>query len=467
LFSEKLFSNLSVIYSDYLFGFGLDLEKFNWDSNVRQFNVKFDLNSYQNEKLFITYGFHNIYYRFNPGTITPRGIDSEVLPDQLAKKHANEFAAYVDIENYVSDKISLQYGIRLSLFMRLNQESFNRYRDDLPVVFDPFLLTYVEAEPLVPVDAPPIFSSDTKAGISQIYSNLEPRLAISYRFNTASSIKASYNRIAQYIHLLSNTNSPSPVDVWAPSGPYIKPQIVNQVALGYYQNFKNGVFSLESEVFYKDIDNRIDYIDGADLIANNAIERVILNGEARAYGLEFLFRVNQEKFNGWLAYTYSKSEQRTPGREITNNRSNKETGINLGQWYATSYDKPHDLTLFGSFAPSKHWSFSASFNYQTGRPTNYPLGQFAFQGLNVPYYGLRNIERLPDYHRLDVSARFIPKANVNRKWQSEWAFSVYNVYDRKNAASINFRENQETGTNEAVRTSVFGIVPAITYNFKF
>ncbi len=467
IFSEKLFSNLSVIFSDYFFGFGLDLEKFNWDSNVQQFNIKFDLNSYKSEKTMITYGFHNIYYRFNPGTITPLGQDSEVLPDQLARKHANEFATYVDIESYVSDKISLQYGLRLSMFMRLNQESFNQYKNDQPLLFDPFLLTYVEADPLEPVQGPDFFSSDTKAGISEVYANLEPRLSISYLFNNQTSVKGSYNRIAQYVHLLSNTNSPSPVDVWVPSGPYIKPQIVNQYALGFYRNFKSGTFSLESEVFYKDIDNRIDYIDGADLIANNAIERVILNGEARAYGFEFLFRVNQEKFKGWLAYTYSKSEQRTQGREITNNRSNKETGINLGEWYPTSYDKPHDVTLFGSFAPNKKWSFSASFNYQTGRPTNYPLGKFAFQGLGVPYYGLRNQERLPDYHRLDIAARFVPKANRNRRWQSEWAFSIYNVYDRKNAASINFRENQETGANEAVRTSIFGIVPAVTYNFKF
>lgn len=470
LFSEKLFSNLSLIYTDYYFGLDLNLDGFSWDSNVKQLNLKYDLNSFQSEKVSVRYGFHNIYYEFNPGTVTPFGPDSEVEARQLTRKYADEFAAYVDVENYISEKFSIQYGARVSLFLRLGQDDFFQYENDEPVLFDPFLLTYVEAEPVFEDNGAPDFFSDGEGtGISQVYANFEPRISMSFRFNPAASVKASYNRIAQYVHLLSNTNSPSPVDVWTPSGPYIKPQIADQYALGFYHNFKNGTYSLETEVFYKDIDNRIDYIDGADLIANEAIERVILNGEARAYGAEFMFRMNTEKFKGWLAYTYSKSEQRTPGRDpkVNNNRSNKETGINLEQWYPTSYDKPHDLSLYGSYAPNRMWTISANFIYQTGRPTNYPLGQFEFQGLGVPYYGLRNTERLPDYHRLDLSARFVPKGNAKRKWQSEWVFSIYNVYDRQNAASINFRQNQETGDNEAVRTSIFGIVPAVTYNFKF
>ena len=470
LFSEKLFSNLSFIYTDYFFGLDLDLERFRWDSNVRQLNLKFDLNSFQNEKVSTRYGFHNIYYEFNPGTVNPLGPDSEIEKRQLTRKYANEFAAYVDIENYISEKFSLQYGARISLFMRLAQGDYFRYENDDPVLFDPFLLTYVEAEPVFEDNgAPEYFSDGIGTGISQLYANLEPRLSLAFRFNPNTSLKASYNRIAQYVHLLSNTSSPSPVDVWAPSGPYIKPQIADQYALGFYKNFTSSPFSLETEVFYKDIDNRVDYIDGADLIANEAIERVILNGEARAYGAELLFRFNGDQFRGWFAYTFSRSEQRTPGRtpKVNNNRSNRETGINLGQWYSTPYDKPHDLSIYGSFVPNRRWTFSANFVYQTGRPTNYPIGQFEFQGLGVPYYGLRNTERLPDYHRMDLSARLVPRSNQGRNWQSEWVFSIYNIYDRKNAASINFRRNQETGANEAVRTAIFGIVPSVTYNFKF
>ena len=227
--------------------------------------------------------------------------------------------------------------------------------------------------------------------------------------------------------------------------------------------------TIETEVFYKDIENRIDYIDGANLIANNAIERVILNGEARAYGMEVLFRINKNKFSGWLAYTLSKSEQRTPGRtpKVDNGRSNKETGINLGKWYNTPYDKSHDIALFGSYTLNKKWRLNMDFIYQTGQPTNYPIGQFELQGLTIPYYGLRNVERLPVYHRFDISAKFVPTKKASSKWQSEWVFSIYNVYNRKNAASISFRRNLDTGVNEAIQTSIFGIVPALTYNFKF
>ena len=248
-----------------------------------------------------------------------------------------------------------------------------------------------------------------------------------------------------------------------------KASVTGSVRTWVFQEHKGGEFSFETEVFYKDIQNRIDYIDGANLIANNAIEQVILNGEARAYGLEILLRKNDGDLRGWLAYTLSKSEQRTPGRTglADTGRSNLETGINFGEWYNTPYDKTHDLALFASWDISPQWNLNSNFVYQTGQPTNYPIGQFEFQGLVVPYFGLRNVERLPDYHRLDIGATLKPKKNANRSWQSEWVFSVYNIYNRMNAASINFRQNQDTGRNEAVRTSIFGIVPAITYNFKF
>ena len=326
----------------------------------------------------------------------------------------------------------------------------------------PFLLIYQEAEPIDVVNP-------GRGGSLATFSNLEPRLSLSYTLNEKSSVKASYTRLAQYLHLLSNTNSPTPLDVWTPSGPFVKPQLLDQYALGFFKNINDGKYSLETEVFYKDVQNRIDYIDGANLIANDAIEQVILNGEARAYGLEILLRKNEGRFQGWLAYTLSKSEQRTPGRApfTDNGRSNLETGINFGEWYNTPYDKPHDISLFGSYELNKKWSINSNFVYQTGQPTNYPIGQFEFQGLTVPYYGLRNQQRLPDYSRIDVSATLTPTKNKTRKIQGEWVFSIYNLYNRRNAASINFRRNQDTGANEAVRTSIFGIVPAVTYNFKF
>lgn len=268
--------------------------------------------------------------------------------------------------------------------------------------------------------------------------------------------------MAQYLHLLSNTSSPTPLDVWAPSGKYIKPQILDQYAVGYFKNFKSGDYSIETEAYYKDVQNRIDYIDGANLIANDAIEQVILNGKMRSYGLEFMFKKNSGKLNGWLSYTLAKSEQKTPGRTAA------EAGINNGNWYATSFDKTHDLSINTSYNLNEKWSFNSNLIYQTGQPTNYPpVGKFEFQDLSIPIYGDRNDQRLPSYHRLDVSATLTPRKNKNRKLQAQWIFGIYNVYNRKNAASISFSRNEDSGNNEALRTSIFGLVPSVTYNFKF
>jgi len=461
LFSDKLFSNLSLIYSDYYYGLKLDFVGFNWNSGIRNFNVKYDLKHYMNDKLQINYGLNNVYYQFNPGKIEPSNAESGIVEEQLIQKYANEFAAYVDVEHRVTENLSLGYGLRFSHFMRLGQDELNVYANNNPVEFDPLLLIYQEAEPIDVINP-------GRGTTLSTFSNFEPRASLSYTLNESSSIKASYTRLAQYLHLLSNTSSPTPLDVWTPSGPFTKPQLLDQYAFGYFKNIKDGDYSVESEVFYKNVQNRIDYIDGANLIANNAIEQVILNGEARAYGLEFLLRKNEGKLQGWLAYTLSKSEQRTPGRApfSDNGRSNIESGINFGNWYNTPYDKTHDISMFLSYDLNDKWSFSSNFTYQTGQPTNYPIGQFEFQGLTVPYYGLRNTQRLPAYNRLDLSATLTPRKNTNRKIKGEWVFSLYNVYNRRNAASISFRRNDDTGANEAVRTSIFGIVPAVTYNFK-
>lgn len=454
LFSDKLFSNLSLIYSDYYYGLKLDFVGFDWNSGIQNFNVKYDLKHYLSDKFQVNYGINNIYYSFNPGKIAPSNPESGIIEDQLTKKYANEFAAYIDVEHDITKNLSLGYGVRFSNFIRLGQDELNVYENNDPVLFDPSLLVYQEANPIETINS-------GRSGSLATFNNFEPRMSLSYTFNNNSSVKASYTRLAQYLHLISNTSSPTPLDVWTPSGPFTKPQLLDQYAFGFFKNIKDGDYSFETEVFYKDVQNRIDYIDGANLIANDAIETVILNGEARAYGLELLLRKNKGKFQGWLAYTLSKSEQRTPGRSVL------ETGINFGQWYDTPYDKTHDISLFASYDLNEKWNFNTNFVYQTGQPTNYPVGQFEFQNLVVPYYGLRNTERLPDYHRIDVSATLTPRKNKNRKLQAEWVFSIYNLYSRKNAASINFRRNVDTGVNEAVKTSIFGIVPAITYNFKF
>ena len=456
LFSDKLFSNLSLIYSDYFYGLILDFVGFEWDSGITNINFKYDFNHYLKDNLKLSYGVNNIYTKFNAGEIFPNRNDSGIIPFKLTEKYANEFAFYLEADHNISDKFSLKYGLRFSNFTRLGQDELNTYENDNPLIYNQQLQKYE------PATANGLINYE-RSDILKSFNNFEPRLSFSYLLNSDSSIKASYNKMAQYLHLLSNTSSPTPLDIWVPSGSFIKPQVLDQYAVGYFKRIKDGDFSLETELFYKDVKNRIDYINGANLVANNEIETVILNGKSRAYGLEFMFRKNEGKLKGWLAYTLSKSEQLTSGRNSI------EPGINNGEWYNTPYDKTHDLSINASYELSKKWKFNTNFLLQTGQPTNYPVGQYEFQGLNVPIYNdnQRNSDRLPTYHRLDLSAILTPIKNNNRDLQGEWVFGIYNIYNRKNAASIAFSRNTETSTNEAIKTSIFGIVPSVTYNFKF
>ncbi|WP_396142321.1 carboxypeptidase-like regulatory domain-containing protein [Flavobacterium sp.] len=454
LFSDQLFSNFSLIYSDYYYGLTLDFVGFNWDSGIKNYNLKYDFKHYLNDKTKLFYGANAIYYDFNPGKIEPTNSTSGINPDQLDKKYAFEPALYLDVEQQLSDKFSINYGLRYSLFYRLGNQEINTYANNQAVVFNAEQQIYEKATPTGTVA---YGKNETIAK----FNNLEPRLALAYLINDQHSVKISYNRMTQYLHLISNTQSPTPLDVWAPSDNFLKPQILDQIAVGYFSELKDGKYSLEIESFYKKIKNRLDYIDGADLIANNAIEQVILNGNARAYGLEVLFRKNEGKLNGWVSYTLSRSEQQTPGR------NSAETGINNGAWYKTGWDKLHNLSVTGMYQFNEKWSFSSIFTLQSGQPVTYPNGQYQYQGITIPTYGLRNENRLPTYHRLDISATLIPSKNKNRNWQGEWVFGIYNLYSRKNAASISFRQNQDSGNNEAVRLSIFGIVPSVTYNFKF
>ncbi|WP_299127682.1 TonB-dependent receptor [uncultured Winogradskyella sp.] len=454
LFSDKLFSNLSLIYSDYYYGLKLNFVEFDWESGIRNFNLKYDFKHYISNNFKLEYGLNSIYYKFNPGEINPTTENSGINPFKLIDKYAFENAIYLDTEHKLSNKVSVSYGARFSTFHRLGQNELNIYQNNNPVTFNTELGIYEKAEPTGT-------ENFSRSDVIESFANIEPRLAIAYQLNENSSLKASYNRMSQYLHLLSNTNSPTPLDVWTPSGKFIKPQLLDQVALGYFKTFKDNTYSLEVESFYKTIQNRIDYIDGANLIANNAIEQVILNGEARAYGMEVLFRKNEGKLKGWLAYTLSKSEQRTPGR------TQIETGINNGEWYNTPFDKTHDVSLTTSYNLNKKWSFSSNFLFQTGQPSTFPNGQYEYNGLVVPSYEARNSSRLPSYHRLDVSVNYNPKPDSEKRLKGEWVFGIYNVYNRRNAASITFRENRMSGTNEAVRLAIFGIVPSVSYNFKF
>ncbi|TVZ59394.1 outer membrane receptor protein involved in Fe transport [Flavobacteriaceae bacterium MAR_2010_105] len=454
LFSDKLFSNLSLIYSDYDYNLKLNFVDFYWNSGIKNFNIKYDLKHYLSTKFKLFYGLNSIYYKFNPGQIEPTSSSSGINPFKLTNKYALENAVYIDVEHQLSNKVAINYGLRLSSFLRLGQNELNIYENDNPVVFNEDLQIYEKAEPLGT-------NSFKRNDVIKSFFNFEPRFSIAYQLSDYSSLKGSYNRMSQYLHLLSNTSSPTPLDVWTPSGKYVKPQLLDQFAVGYFKSIDDDAYSLEIESFYKTIKNRIDYIDGADLIANNAIEQVILNGEARAYGIELLFKKNEGKLKGWLAYTLSKSEQQTKGRTPF------ETGINNGQWYKTPYDKTHDISLTGSYALNEKWTFNANLLFQTGQPSTFPNGQYQYNGISIPTYESRNSSRLPNYHRLDISGIYTPKKLQSKRGKTEWVFSIYNIYNRKNAASITFRENRNSGNNEAVRLAIFGIIPSVSYNFKF
>lgn len=454
IFNERLFTNLSLIYSKYDYALEFDSFEFDWVSSINNYNIKYDFSYYLNEKLKFDFGVNGIYYDFDPGKIEPTTETSSINPLQLDKKTAFESGVYLSAEHKITDKLTATYGLRYSRFNRLGGQSLMNYENGLPVVYNETIGIYEAGED--------IGETYYKSGESiETFDNFEPRVAMAYQLNEDSSIKAGYSRTAQYIHLLSNTTSVTPLDVWTPSGKFIKPQLSDQYAIGYFRNFKDKTYALEVEAYYKTIDNRIDYIDGSDLIGNNTIETEILNGEARAYGLEFLLRKTKGKFTGWLAYTISKAEQRTPGG------ASGGLGINDGEWYNSAHDRTHDVSVTGSYKLNDKWTFGANLIYQTGRPVTYPNGQYEYEDLTIANYSSRNSDRLTAYHRIDVSATWRPNRRPDKKWKGEWVFGIYNIYNRRNAASISFGQNRETGVNEATRTAIFGIVPSVSYNFKF
>jgi len=450
LINDKTFSNTSLIFSDYYYGLELDFVGFDWKSGIKNLNLKFDLKNYYSNEFQFNYGLNFIYYDFNPGTIGPLTADSGFNFSKLHKKFAFENSTYFDVLHKISNRLSMRYGFRINQFLRLRQNGLQKYIDNNPLFYDSDLDIYNPGKPLAN-------NFDNNSAVFKTYNNFEPRINISYSFNN-QSIKASYNKLNQYLHLISNTSSPTPLDIWVPSGPYIKPQKLDQFAFGYFKRIKK--LKIETEIFYKKIKNRLDYIDGADLVANDNIETVILAGKSRAYGIEFLLKKSDGRHKFWLAYTLSKSEQKTAGR------NSSENGINMSEWYNTPYDKPHDISINSEYRINKKLKIVGNFIFQTGQPTNYPNSQYTYMNLNVPNYGKRNSQRLPNYHRMDVNLTLNPEKK-NKKVESSWVFGIYNLYNRDNASSIIFRRNNETLKNEAVQISIFGIVPSVTYNFKF
>ncbi len=454
-FNNNIFSNASAIYTKYDYQLDLDFIGFTWNSGISNLNFKYDLVNYLNNDITLRYGTNQLYYDFNPGKIAPNRPDSAIRKEQLTKKFAIESGYYIESEINLSKKLTMNVGIRLSSFFRLGQNEIFQYENNEAVVFNENLGIYEEAQETSSI-------SVSRKKITDSFTNFEPRLSFSYIISKNASLKTSYQRTTQYIHLISNTTAPTPLDIWEPSGQFAKPQLSNQYAIGYFQNLHDDIYNFSIETYYKDIKNRVNFIDGANIIANKAIERVLLNGIGRSYGLEVLFQKNEGRFKGWLSYTLSRTEQQIRGRTPI------EPGINNGRWFVNNFDKTHDLSFTSSYNLSKKIKLNAAFNFQTGLPTTFPSNQFEpFDGVIVPDFEERNSSRLPNFHRLDLSLNYTPKPTSTKKWNSEWVLSIYNIYNRKNATNISFGFNNESLQNEATRLAIFGIVPSITYNFNF
>ncbi len=451
ILSDKLFLQTSAIFSNY--DYNLDNlrtgSEFRWSSNIINYNLKPRLTWYINSKNTLRTGLDFTYYNFNPGEIAPLE-GSAINPQKFQEKNAIESAAYIDFKQQVSDKLSLQYGIRVSNFNRIGRDNIQLYETGSPLTYNATLDVWEENA---------VIGETTFSGGNSIenFYGFEPRFSARYLINEDNSVKFSYNRNYQYIHLISNTTSATPLDIWAPSGPYLKPQYADQFAIGYFKSLKNNKYDFNIEAYYKTMNDVTDFVDGADLLFTENIETQVVQGDARAYGLELQVNKNTGKLRGWLSYTLARSE-----RNIL--------GINNNEYYPANSDQLHELNLVGIYKLNDRWDFGANFVFGSGRPVTFPTGQYEQNGLVVADYQNRNGDRLPAYHRLDVSATLNPK----RGGRGKWIFSIANLYNRQNAASIYFREISEvndvevaTGETEATKLSFFGIVPSVTYQFKF
>lgn len=437
LFSKKVFSNITAVYSSFDYSLGVPeggANSFEWKARMRDYGAKADLNYYLNPDNTLRFGGSIIYHRFNPGRAEGLGEEAFFTEYEVQQNNAIESGLYVSNEQKIGARLSLKYGVRFSHFQNIGETTIYNFDGN----FEPTdSVYYKRGERFSP------------------YGGLEPRLGASFILDEVSSIKASYSRTRQYIHLAQNSTAGTPLDVWFPSSPNVKPQIGDQVALGYFRNFKENRIETSAEVYYKYVQNAIDFKDFAELLLNREYEGELRFGEARAYGLELLVRYNFRKFSGWIGYTLSRTEKTIEG-------------INEGRTYLAGHDKPHDISVVISYEPSDRISIGANWVYNTGSAVTFPTGRFEFGNKIVPIYSDRNDYRMPDYHRLDLSFTLRSKEVPGRRFYHEWNLSLYNAYARKNPWVINFLP-EENNPNEtyAEMTYLFSIIPAITFNFKF
>jgi hypothetical protein len=437
LFSQKLFSNFSLNYSRYNYGLESSMgneSNFDWRYNMQDMSLKADFSSFITPENTMKFGYNATLHNMKPGTIKSTGgstsYDDYVLPDINAFEHA----LYISDEYQVSKQLSVKGGLRLTAFSSIGSGTVYNYDQNYNAVD----------------------STIYKSGqIIKTFYRLSPRVGISYLLDEKSSVKANYARTNQFLQMASNSTAGTPLDLWFTAGKNIQPQTCDQYAIGYFRNFMNNKLEASAELFYKDMQNTIDFRDHAQLLLNKKLDGELRFGNSKAYGAEFQIQKNEGKLTGWISYTYSRTERTIQG-------------INNNETYLAPYDRPSTIYIVGNYELNERISFGANFIYATGQPVTYPIARMEVGNVILPVYSKRNEYRMPDYHRLDVSLTWKPKTKKKRSWSGEWNFSVYNVYGHKNAWAINFVDDQDTAyKTKAEMTYLFTFVPSITYNFKF
>jgi len=433
LFSDRLFSNTSVIFSNYDYQFGIGVTGFDFKVNaaIDDINLKQDFTFFPNAQNTIKFGLNFINHTFQP-TSLDAGEFSSFNDSKTTQRFAYEGGAYAQNDWKISDRFGLQYGVRYSFF--------DYHGKGTAYTFDENGIKTGE--------------KDYKKGESiQFYGGFEPRLGLKFQIDESSSIKGGVSRNIQFMHLLNNTTTASPTDLWVPSSNNVKPQIVDQVSVGYFRNFSDNMFEASFETYYKSLQNQIDYRNGADLTFNAEYEGALTYGKGIAYGAEFYLKKTKGRLTGWVGYTLARSLR-------------KFEAINKGDFYPAKQDRIHDLSIVGIYKLNKKLTVSATWVFYTGDAATFPSGKYTVAGVQTPFYTERNGYRFPNYHRLDLGVTLLGKQH--KTFESSWNFSVFNAYARQNAYSITFRENEDDRSKtEAVRTSLFSIIPAVTYNFKF
>ena len=429
IFGQNLFSNTSLIFSNYSYSNNVStgVNQFQITSGIRDFNLKFDFQYFIKSTSNMKFGVNSIYHTFLPGTVTT-GSTTFTNSLSLPNKYAFENAVYFSHELEPLTNFKINYGFRLSMFNLMGPGTFYSYDASGNTIDN---------------------TSYSSGQFVKTFTSLEPRVSANYIINESSSVKAAYTRTAQYLHLLSNSTTNNPSDLWVPSSNNVKPQYCDQYTVGYFKNLYDNEYEASIELYYKNMINLIDYKNGADLQLNPYVESLLLTGKGRSYGAELLIRKKYGAFTGWIGYTLSKTQS------IFDQ-------INGGNPFNARQDRTHDISVVGIYELNDTWTFSATWVYNTGNAVTFPSGNYWVDGRLVPYYTERNGYRMPAYHRLDLSATWNlgPHSNLN--------FSVYNAYDRWNAYSIIFRQDpNDPNKTQALQITFFPIIPSVTYNFAF